>query len=546
MSLVEKKQEADYTKDVDAVESQVESLSKSGKVNEALEHVLALEKKARNGADLASTSRLLLMAVLLLRTTPSVTQPSWDQLNETISALSKRHGQLKQAVTKMVGAAMCFLFAPGIGESGKRPEDRLAEEEDDGEETLEKKPKEDKAKEAVKAAKNESADDAEKAEKRKKMKEAIDVDDKGEGQENEGVKRLMEKAKSIGDHGLTEAQKLQLVETIRQVTEGKIFVEVARARSTLLLAQMLERDGKTTEAAEKLGDLAVETFGSMDRREKHEIILEQMRLYKAAGDWARMGIVGKKINTKFFAKGKHADLKLRFYDLMIILSLHNRKTLDVCKHYHEIYDTKPIKEDSSKAAEALRNIVVFLVLSPYDNEQSDLMARTERLEDLDKVPEHKNLLKCFTTPELMRWPGIEGLYSPILRNASTFDKSEEGEYRWEELHKRVVEHNIRTVARYYTKITLPRLSQLLDLSQDATETSLAGLVTNHTVHARIDRPAGLVNFEKKKDVAEQLNGWTHDMTSLLNLVENTSHLIAREYAVSRAGLTTAAATTSSS
>jgi 26S proteasome regulatory subunit N5 len=101
----------------------------------------------------------------------------------------------------------------------------------------------------------------------------------------------------------------------------------------------------------------------------------------------------------------------------------------------------------------------------------------------------------------------------------------------------VVEHNIRTVARYYTRITLARLSQLLNLSVDETETSLAGLVVKHTVHARIDRPAGLVSFEKKKDVSDQLNGWTHDMASLLNLVESTSHLIAREYAVSRAGLT---------
>lgn len=537
MSLVEKRQEADYTEDVNALETQVESLASSGKVSEALELILALEKKARNAADLASTTRLLLMAVLVLRTSPDVTKPSWDQLNEMLTSLSKRHGQLKQAITKMVGAAMCFLFAPGIGESGKSQEERkLAQADQEVVAQAQKEAKIEKALEQNKAT--DATDDAETAEKRKKMKEAIDAtdEDKGEGQENEGVRRLTDKAKSIGDQGVTKEMKLQLLDTIRSVSEGKIFVEVARARSTLLLAQMLERDGKTTEAAEKLGDLAVETFGSMDRREKHEIILEQMRLYKACGDWARMGIVSKKINTKFFSKGQHPDLKLRFYELMIAFSLNARKTLDVCKHYHEIYETAEIKEDAAKAAEALRNIVVFLVLSPYDNEQSDLMARTERMEDLDKVSEHKNLLKCFTTPELMRWPGIEAMYSPILRSTPTFGNDEEGNYRWEELHKRVVEHNIRTVARYYTRITLARLSQLLNLSVDETETSLAGLVVKHTVHARIDRPAGLVSFEKKKDVSDQLNGWTHDMASLLNLVESTSHLIAREYAVSRAGL----------
>jgi 26S proteasome regulatory subunit N5 len=314
----------------------------------------------------------------------------------------------------------------------------------------------------------------------------------------------------------------------------QIFVEVARARSTLILSQMLEAKGKTAEAADTLGELAIETFGSMDRREKHEIIMEQMRLYKLRGDWARMGIVSKKINTKFFKDAKQHDLKLRFYELMISFSLNARKPLDVCKHYYEIYDTPMIKEDTTKTADALRNVVTFLVLSPFDNEQSDLMGRVEKLVDLDKVAEHKNLLKCFTTPELMRWPGIDALYNPILRSTATFDKSEEGNYRWEELHNRVVEHNIRVVSKYYTRITLKRLSELLDLSQDATETSLSGLVTNHTVHAKIDRPAGLVNFEKKKDNAEKLNLWSNDMTHLLSLVEATSHLVAREYAVSQA------------
>ena len=48
----------------------------------------------------------------------------------------------------------------------------------------------------------------------------------------------------------------------------------------------------------------------------------------------------------------------------------------------------------------------------------------------------RNLLKCFTTPELMRWPGIEALYGPLLRATPTFAPGTDGDYRWEELHKR--------------------------------------------------------------------------------------------------------------
>lgn len=48
MASVEKKQEADLSPDVDSLEPKAESLAKAGKLDEALEQVLAVEKKARN------------------------------------------------------------------------------------------------------------------------------------------------------------------------------------------------------------------------------------------------------------------------------------------------------------------------------------------------------------------------------------------------------------------------------------------------------------------------------------------------------------------
>ena len=53
-------------------------------------------------------------------------------------------------------------------------------------------------------------------------------------------------------------------------------------------------------AADTLLELQVETYGSMDRREKTDFILEQMRLTAEKGDWVRVAIVSKKINHKFF------------------------------------------------------------------------------------------------------------------------------------------------------------------------------------------------------------------------------------------------------
>jgi|ERR1700722_5294310 26S proteasome regulatory subunit N5 len=81
--------------------------------------------------------------------------------------------------------------------------------------------------------------------------------------------------------------------------------------------------------------------------------------------------------------------------------------------------------------------------------------------------------------------------------------------------------NIRVVAEYYTRITLHRLTSLLDLTAQQTEEMLARLVVSGTIWARIDRPAGIVNFRNKRSPEDFMNDWSSDMQRLLGLVEKT-------------------------
>lgn len=46
--------------------------------------------------------------------------------------------------------------------------------------------------------------------------------------------------------------------------------------------------------------IQVETFGSMERKEKVDFILEQMRLCLAKKDYIRTQIISKKVSNKFF------------------------------------------------------------------------------------------------------------------------------------------------------------------------------------------------------------------------------------------------------
>ncbi|PLN82139.1 PCI-domain-containing protein [Aspergillus taichungensis] len=471
------KAEKDYSKDADKLIPEAEQLAKTD-VQGAIDKLLVLEKQARQASDLPTTSRLLITIVTL-----SKNSGDWGLLNDQVLLLSKKHAQLKQAITRMVQVVMGFL-----------------------EETPN-----------------------------------LDV-------------------------------KLSVIQTLRTVTEGKIFVEVERARVTRILSNIRKTQGDINAAADILCELQVETFGSMTRREKTEFILEQVALCIERGDWTQATILSRKINRRYFARKpkksaeeiekrrKEAeerektrgpdeapmevdedvtDLKLRYFEQQIILANHDYKYLEVCKHYREVLDTESVENNPEQLRAVLARIVYYIILAPYDNEQSDLLHRILQDTRLSTVPAEARLLKLFTTPELMRWPIVAKQFGPHLCETDVFSpqasqSSEDQSFqRWQDLKKRVIEHNVRVVAKYYTRIQMGRLTELLDLTEEETEKYISDLVTLKTIYAKIDRPARLVSFSKPRDADDVLNEWSSDMKSLLGLLERIDHLITKEEMMAR-------------
>ncbi|KAL5337595.1 PCI domain-containing protein [Aspergillus crustosus] len=469
--------EKDFSKDANKLIPEAEQLAKTD-VQGAIDKLLVLEKQARQSSDLPTTSRLLTTIVTISKNTGD-----WNLLNDQILLLSKKHGQLKQATTRMVQTVMKFL------------------------------------------------DDTPNAD-----------------------------------------TKLSLIQTLRTVTEGKIFVEVERARVTRILSQIKKSQGDLNAAADILCELQVETFGSMTRREKTEFILEQVALCIERGDWTQATVLSRKINRRYFARKpkknpeeleklkKEAeerektrgpdeppmevdddvtDLKLRYYEQQIILANHDYKYLEVCKHYREVLDTDSVQDNPEQLRAVLARIVYYIVLSPYNNEQSDLLHRIQQDTRLSAVAVEARLVKLFTVPELMRWPIVAEQFGPHLCNTDVFHAKpsqsveDQPHKRWQDLRKRVIEHNVRVVAKYYTRIQMGRLTQLLDLTEEETERYISELVTSKTIYAKIDRPAQLVNFSKPRDADDVLNEWSSDMKSLLGLLERIDHLITKEEMMAR-------------
>ncbi|CAK7215148.1 proteasome regulatory particle subunit [Sporothrix bragantina] len=477
------KPEKDFSKETAKAIADAESTAQSGgdSVREAIDKLALLEKQTRQASDLASTSKILVAIVTICKDAGD-----WSLLNDQVLVLSKKHGQLKQAITRMVQTVISFL--------SETP--------------------------------------------------SLEV-------------------------------KLSVIEAVRTVTEGKIFVEVERARVTKMLSDIKKKQGDLKAATDILCELQVETFGSMSRREKTEFILAQVALCIEVGDWTQAGILSRKISTKFLSRkllkqkddkkdGKKeekkkdetavgetddaeeddvTDLKLRYYEQQVILAKHEDKYLDVCKHFRQVLDTDAVENDPAKLHPVLQRIIYFVILAPYDNEQHDLLERIARDTRNSQVPKDAELLKLFTVQELMRWPEVAKFFGPHLCESDVFDADKpadddddddkKAKQRWQDLRKRVIEHNVRVVSKYYTRIRMERLTQLLDLTADETEKYISELVTSKTIYAKIDRPARIVSFAKPRDADDILNDWSYDMKSLLGLLERIDHLITKEEMMAR-------------
>lgn len=185
----------------------------------------------------------------------------------------------------------------------------------------------------------------------------------------------------------------KLIETLRDITDGKLFLEAERARLTRALAKIKEDSGLVAEAADCLQEVHVETYGSLSKREKIEFILEQMRLTLAKEDYVRASIVSNKVNRTILSEEGMEPLKIKFLKLMIAYHhLHTKDAFELAKDYHQLYLTfLAIREKQAKNndemtqssplttsnnwIEPLQTTILFLALSPYGMEQQDMLNR---------------------------------------------------------------------------------------------------------------------------------------------------------------------------
>jgi len=125
----------------------------------------------------------------------------------------------------------------------------------------------------------------------------------------------------------------------------------------MLLVKHNESDEKIEEAAKIMQDVQVETYGSMDYREKIEFILYQMKILIRKQDWIRLMIVSRKINPKYLEVEDLEDLTIIYYSYLFILHKNDRDYLDAAKVMKKIYDL--LKKNAKRVQEMPSKTIDF-------------------------------------------------------------------------------------------------------------------------------------------------------------------------------------------
>jgi len=369
------------------------------------------------------------------------------------------------------------------------------------------------------------------------MAEQITVMCKRRSQFRKVITRIVQKAMAwLDEIASDEPNQLLLLDALLGVAEGKIYVEVERARLTLRLSKIKEKNGDLAGASKTLQELQIETFGSMEKEEKCKFLLEQMRLCLANMDFIRCGLIRNKITKKAIQSFPVLEQKYCEYSLVQHYNK-DENYLEMAQGYRRLLDLYPEEE---RKLTCLSNAVYAVCLAEHAPEQQTLL---HTLNDappsdvigklLEKVPAFRALLKFFCTPELISYP------SPTFAELQSFElegikEVDQAAKNADKLKQRVMQHNIRVIAGYYTEIRAERLAELICADLSSMEKELCAMVTSGALWARIDRVAKIVRFFKKETPSTVLNNWRQDIDQLLGLVNTMCHQIHKEMMLARA------------
>ena len=341
----------------------------------------------------------------------------------------------------------------------------------------------------------------------------------------------------------------ELLKTIIKVTEGKIFVEKEYSEAIRKMTEYYLKNNEINEAAKLIQDVQIEAFGSLDNKYKVDYILFQMEILLKKGDYIRTLIVSNKIKRNHLDDEGFELLKIRFFNLMIIYFMHEKKYLDVSKSYKILYDFVKLINDKLSEQEKnkeinpkiienysiiknendlkklFENYVLFLSICPPELETKNMLNELiiKYKKELDKDENILYIVEKRLSDDLIL------INNNLFNKFKEYDIFKKNQDLIQLFRKYWIQHDLSLFEKFFGKIHIQRINEMTLIPPDEIEKEISDMVVNNYIFARIDRIEKIVNFRKKTDHHDVLDNFNYDMDNMLKKIEETCHLINKEY-----------------
>lgn len=299
---------------------------------------------------------------------------------------------------------------------------------------------------------------------------------------------------------------------LRDVIEGRIFLEEERIYITEELKRRYESRGDLQDALEVVINVPVETFMMIKENVIINYQLEQLRLCVLSSDWIRADITMKKIRKKYFEDIDAMDEKIKFHRMTVLLYLGQRKYFDAC----HVYCT--LGEVSSDRTENIVLSSFFCILATCETEMSPISDK--RMQMLYKLSEDKN------NDETMRTI-VNKFLSKLVLEKSIIDDVQrvmspllDISIYLSDLSAAVDEHNFRIVEMFYSSVNIEDMAVIMQTSIEDVVRKISFMVNNGFARCRIDQMTGMIKFEERK--------WNDDVASVMDKLIKCNHLVHKE------------------
>lgn len=301
-----------------------------------------------------------------------------------------------------------------------------------------------------------------------------------------------------------------------------------------------ETQSNIDEAARILQDVQVETYGSMDHREKVEFILYQMKVMVKKDDMIRLLIVSRKVSEKTFKNQNIEDLRVQYHAYLSIYQRFEQNYFESAKSMKAIVDSMLTGAPELSKLPAVnefgfhfdldsvfQNLIFYTIISEHSEEKTKLLKdiQSSYLTLLEKKPVLERLVGGMLSKELVatdvdHW-GIDKaeIFQPDFPHSADHRVN---------FKKQLIQHNVIICSNYYERVRVNRLAELSHVPPAELEEEACYLINSDIVQGKIDRVEGIIVFRRQRVDDEILDDWVKDVNNMLDLVNHTCNLIDRE------------------